>query len=739
MAFLNPLLLFGCAAIAAPIIIHLLSRRTVKRITWAAMRFLQASIQQQQRRLNIEDILLLLLRCLILIFLALALARPTLRNAAAGFGQPVTAVVALDNSYSMSTTDGVSSRFDLAKQAAEQVVDSLPSGSSVAVLLVSDVARGAIPVPTSDRNLARKIIRAAPLTDRGTDWLPGLRMALETLEHHGGGRQEIDVITDGQASGWRQADEVRSLLHDSREKVAVRLIFVGEPENRNVGVSGLRSAGALATVGQPLRFEVEVTNFGTEEAANVAVNLAADDEAPQDTTTIDKLPVGGTRSVSLFAKLRSDGYHTVTARTTPDHLPADDARTVALHVLKQMTVLLVDGNPGNTPRESATFFLRNALVPVPAAEQERYFLKTKVVSANELDTVRLSEFETVIMADVIDLPARTLEELSTYLKRGGGLMIFPGPHSNAAFYNKELLNRYHFLPAALGDPHGEADAQNSTGFTVQVTRYEHPLVSIWNDPAAGTLGTARFYRAFKLEPAPPIPHPANVEAAKDPAGDPQTVLRFADGSPMLMERPWGAGRVLLFASTANTAWNDLPVRPAFLPLLYRALGSIVGRQDERFNVPVGGRFVLPVEADSLGKEATVTPPQLTVIPEGKNKPEEFHDQRSVEMVNGTATVQYDDTDLAGAYGVSVPGEGGGGAYRFAVQPDTRESQLAELTTAQIEGLAPAKMVRWTPATNLKDAAEGERRGAEFWLPLALLALTCAVAEMLLADWFSRSR
>ena len=70
------------------------------------MRFLQASVQQNQRRINLEDLLLLLLRCLLLIFLALALARPTLRNAAAGFGQPVTAVIALDNSYSMSATDG---------------------------------------------------------------------------------------------------------------------------------------------------------------------------------------------------------------------------------------------------------------------------------------------------------------------------------------------------------------------------------------------------------------------------------------------------------------------------------------------------------------------------------------------------------------------------------------------------------------------------------------------------------
>ena len=89
--------------------------------------------------------------------------------------------------------------------------------------------------------------------------------------------------------------------------------------------------------------------------------------------------------------------------------------------------------------------------------------------------------------------------------------------------------------------------------------------------------------------------------------------------------------------------------------------------------------------------------------------------------------------------MSIPGEGEGNAYRFAAQPDTRESQLAELGPNQIEGLAPAKIVRWTPATNLKDTAEGERRGAEFWLPFALLALGCAVAEMLLADGVSRSR
>ena len=104
MTFLNPLLLFGMAAIAAPIIIHMFMNRRIKRVVWAAMQFLQASVQKNQKRMEIEDLLLLALRCLILILLALALARPIIgRVADAGAGKGgETAVIAIDNSANAS-------------------------------------------------------------------------------------------------------------------------------------------------------------------------------------------------------------------------------------------------------------------------------------------------------------------------------------------------------------------------------------------------------------------------------------------------------------------------------------------------------------------------------------------------------------------------------------------------------------------------------------------------------------
>src|SRR5678815_5729042 len=102
MAFLNPLLLFGLAAVSVPIIIHILNRRKFQRVVWAAMRFVQISMQKNQRRIQWEDIILLAIRCLLVALLALALARPLLSWGAGAMGiggSKVTAVVLVDNSY----------------------------------------------------------------------------------------------------------------------------------------------------------------------------------------------------------------------------------------------------------------------------------------------------------------------------------------------------------------------------------------------------------------------------------------------------------------------------------------------------------------------------------------------------------------------------------------------------------------------------------------------------------------
>jgi hypothetical protein len=728
-------MLFGIAAVSVPIIIHMLNKRKFQRVVWAAMKFLKVSIEQNQRRMRIEDLLLLLLRCLLLSLLALALARPALRTANANlFGQAkVMSVIILDNSYSMSATDGVESRFPKAVKAAEYVLDTMPAGSATAVWLASDRVDSRIPEPTFDLNMARKVIREAELSDRASNLLPALRRAVAVLQRRASVRKEIYLFTDGQLLAWGAMGEIQKLLNDSKEEIRSHLILIGEQHTRNLAVSNLRLASGLTPLNQPLRFEVQVRNFGIEDARDVKVTLNVNDDPPIDEAAIDNVPAGAAKSVSLFAKLRSEGYHTVTARVPDDRLPADDRRTIAVHVTREVRILLLDGDPGREPRDSETFFLRNALQPVPAAERQQHFVKVTTITPADVPTIRFDDYDVVVLANIADFAQNTAVSLDQFVKRGGGLIIFPGGNVNASFYNEQLAGQIGLLPARFATPRGQADDQEHY-LTLQTKDLDHPIVRIWKEASSGNLGSARFFRIMPLEPVAWTPPPETARETNAPAtevaGEPKVVIRYEDGTPAIMERIWGMGRVVMFSSTATTTWNDLPVRPYFIPLLYRVVGSVVQRQSEGLNVMVGDRLAYRTSTELLDRDAVITKP---------TRKENDRDLRRVEFLDGHPLLRYELTDWSGEYVAKIATEPET-VIKFAAQPNPAESSLDELTREQLDSLAGQfNVVRYTDAETLAKSIEIERIGTELWLPFAALALVLATAETFFAHWFSKSK
>src|SRR5919109_164257 len=74
--FTNPgFLAVGGALVSAPIIIHLINRMRFKRVRWAAMEFLLKSQKRNRRRLLIEQLILLALRCLLVLLATLLVSR----------------------------------------------------------------------------------------------------------------------------------------------------------------------------------------------------------------------------------------------------------------------------------------------------------------------------------------------------------------------------------------------------------------------------------------------------------------------------------------------------------------------------------------------------------------------------------------------------------------------------------------------------------------------------------------
>lgn len=718
MIFLVPTVLAGLAAVAAPVVIHLLSRHRTLVIPWAAMRFLLATAQKHQKRFELEQWLLLLLRCLVVIFLALAFARPVL-NPGGGLGEqaggPTIVVLLLDQSASMGQSNGLQTRFDQAKAAGRQILDGLAPGSQAALFLVANRVNPVVPHPTANLPLVRRSLELAEQTMRGNDYLTAIKQALDTLRPITGAGKEIVLFTDNQAGAWQDLDGIRTALAASPE-VRFRVVGLGERGEDNLGITALRPETASPAAGQVVTCQVEVTNHSAAPVTGVRVTLSMDDGPPIDETMLERIEPGQARAVRLNARFPKAGFYVLNAAIPADRLPADDHRAVAVHVLDHREAVIVEGGPAVNPQDRDAFFLANALVPVPPARRAGYYLSALAVQPSWLSTADLTRYPLIFLADVPTPEPVVGQRLLKYVQDGGRLVVFPGQRVQPDVYNNDPALR-ELLPARLGP---RVDPGRDGKFAAwQARDYHHPLTALWNDPANGNLGTVHATQYFPL--VIPAPAPAGMQA-------PGALVSYADGSPAALERVCGKGRVVLFGVPANTRWSNLPIHPDFVPLVRRLVDYLSPDADNAaLAVPPGGTFQQPVSGDLAGRELSVVRPGGVTRPAGK-----------VELVGQEAMVRYRDTEQAGGYRLLVAGEDRAVAA-FAVGIDPLEGDLktvepALLATPSGHPFVPTATSAVKAATN---ANGGTRR--ELWLLLICLAGVAALGEMALAHKLSVSR
>jgi hypothetical protein len=449
-----------------------------------------------------------------------------------------------------------------------------------------------------------------------------------------------------------------------------------------------------------------------------------DDDPPMDQGVIAVIGPGEERGLVLTVRFRTEGFHTLTARVPPDHLPADDQRTLAVRVGQNVRVLLVDGDPGAEPRDSEVFYLAHALQPVPRARRDEDALRLVAKPPADLPGLRLEDFDAIVLANVTDLPDIAVGRLGDYVRRGHGLWLFPGDKVNAAFYN-QALGQAGLLPARLGAILGNAGGTTWTSLSDR--ELTHPIVNLWTDAASGALSSGRIFRWVMLAPEPQA----------------QVVARLADGSPAIVQRDVGLGRVLLWCTTADTAWNDLGARAGiFVPLCQRALGHLVAAQDERLTIPTGSTFSYPGTFDLLERQVRITKRSRPWggAPDGGEEVAESRridaGQQSTGPDGGLPLITFESTDFAGAYDVAAESL----HLRFAAQGDLGESNLDMVGEEQLASLAQvATVVRWAPGTSPDALLRNLQTGSDPWLALAVLLLAAAAGEMVAAHWFSKPR
>lgn len=719
LGFGNPLLLWGLGAASLPILIHLLNRRRFREERWAAMRFLIAAIRKNQRRIRIEQWLLLAVRTLLVILVVAAMAKPFLESLGAIpllTGRRTHRVLVLDGSLSMAYETAAASRFDQAKALADRLVKGARRGDAISVVLMADPPKVIIGAPSPNLDEVRKEISQVALPHGGTDLTATFEKIDQVLSASDIPQKEVVYLTDLQAASWRKggtggADEglKRALAKLEARRPRSVVIDLGATGGENRAVTTLQLNTPLVTLGGPApALTATIHNFGRSPVAGVRARLLVDGQLGPE--QVVDLPAGEDTPVAFVHGFDLPGDHVIEVQIDDDPLKLDNQRRLVVPVREFLRVLLVDGDYKTEPFTAETDYLAQALSPAEDSDQTPGLIKTDVVAESQLARRDLAPYDVVMLCNIAQFTAVEVAALETFLKQGGGLVVFGGDRVVPENYNRLLYaDGKGLLPAEVGPVVGDAAKKAESAFGFDPLNFRHPVVEAFaNTPdavMAGLTGVKSWqFHLLKL--------PKGTAA--------QVALAFDNGAPAVIEAARPRGKVFQVATSADAGWTSWPLHPSFPPVMEQlALLAASGRLAER-NVAVGQP--LDQALPPAGTEAPVT----VVAPDGRTLP------TKLQAAGDVSRLHVEETELSGVYRVRI-GPPLALEVAFAANPDPAESDPAKLDRA---GLADA-LPGWSFAylndwRNLSDDPGSVGRRGELHRHLLYGVLFLLIIESILA-------
>jgi hypothetical protein len=687
MSFLAPLFALGLAALAIPILVHLVHKERKETTPFPSLMFLLRTPYQHSRRQRIRDWLLFLTRAMVFLLLVAAFARPVFDRppdaAAAVTGGGREVVILLDRSFSMQIAD----RWSRAQAAARQAVDALGPADRATLVLFADQARAIREEGTSRASLRAAIDTAAP-GDAATRYAPALMLARRTVAESRLPTREVIVISDFQRSGWDVGEDARL---PSGTTITPVDIASAEVQDRAVRAVELRRS--MADGRERITVTARVSNAGP-----AARGIEARLEVAGRTVATNRLDLGADAGgVVTFESLAiPESPQQAAIRITPDNVPGDDVLHFVLERAPSIPVLVVEGVTPGTDRD---VYLQRALEIGDRPSFDLTIRRAPQLSAGDLSGKRL-----VIMNDA-PWPGGDLgRRLETFVRGGGGLLVVAGEHVSASTWPGRGNG---LLPVAPGDVR---DRLSDKGAVLGFIDRSHPALSLFGSAQSGDLSAARFYRYRSIQ------------------SDSGVLARFDDGSVAVAEQRTGTGRTVLIASSFDGLWNDLPRQPVFLPFVHQLAQYASGYRAGRSVYEVGDAVDLQGvrQPDSAGARGVA---YVAVSPLGNRL-----------RIGGTQGEPALVPIAAGIYEIRPAGAPGARPRLVAVNIPGRELDLARFDptrlTHSVSAPADSTASAGTPAA--ADMAERERKQSVWWY-LLLIAATLLVLESVLAHRLSRGR
>jgi hypothetical protein len=470
--FLNPgYLAAGAALVSLPIIIHLINRMRYKRVRWAAMEFLLRSQKRNRRRLIIEQLILLALRCLLVLLAVLLVSRYLGFSFAFFEPQNTLHIVLLDDTLSMSDQwreDGETlNTFQVAK---DQIVKEIAKNAALArtaqrlvLLTLSDTLTQRFDQRLNDNSTLEleKVLADTNCTMLRVDLAHGIEAAKAIFDKNPQDRRLLHLVSDFRQRDWSEPEAealTRSLQELSRAGVVLNFIDAAHPYRSelqktplfhdNLAIVELRPETRVAARDMPVQFTVTVANFGASERKNLRVALKVNGGDRLEGDVAVTVPPGGTKTETLQLSFNQLGFNQVSANIENEEtgLQGDNIRYGVIDIRNQVPVLIVDGDLSNGVKPGGdTFHIQTLLT---AARGYRVVPR----GSAELEQPNLDQYVSIYLLNVREFSEKALHNLENFVREGGSVAFFLGERVNPQFYTQRVYAAGKgIFPAPLAD------------------------------------------------------------------------------------------------------------------------------------------------------------------------------------------------------------------------------------------------------------------------------------------------
>jgi hypothetical protein len=659
MGFLTPWFLAGAVAVGLPVWLHLLRRHKSEPLPFSSLMFFEQHTQSSIKHRRLRYLVLFALRTLLIVLMVLAFAHPFVDRQILPLERTnEVTVLAIDNSLSMRAGN----RLDEAKREAKSVIGGLRAGQRAQVLAFGQ----------------------------------RVQVMSEVTDDHSTLNAGVDAIepSDARTSYAELSRSVRSIAQSIHLPLHVQLYSDMQQTGMPANFNDLRLNAEVRLDPHPLLKKADA-NYAVENV--VAPRRVYDSKKTRVLVTVAGYGNSkSTRTVSLTLNGR-------TVESKPVEIPENGRATVeflSLDVPYGRNKCEVKLDSGDALPADDTFFFsversdpRHALF-VHEADNTRSLLYFKAAleasgqSAFEIDAatplqvsnMSPSKYAFVVLSDVGTLPGGFENELRSYVRGGGAVLISLG---------RMAVSR---TTVPVSDEHVEgshyAGREGAMYQTVAWQDTSHPIVlkdDRWDD--------VKFYQAIRVAP-----------------GNARVIAKLTDQTPLLMDQQVGAGHILVFASTFDNIANDFPLRPSFVPFIDRT-ARYLGRVDTSAPAVLVGSFEELRDAKEVGSAVDVVDPKGDRV-------------LSLDEATKAQNIQFQQ---AGFYDIRRPN---GRNELVAVNADRHES---DLTPAAQETLT-----LWQNTANGTSGSGGETTQTEhkplsLWWYVMVVVLLLALAESLLGN------